>query len=132
MAIGGMEFRDDCDHNAIGDAEEGTNGMQLHVHQTLSAIPIIPFASAGIIAGAYLAHRLGLWKGNGGPADVLAWVVALGLMIGIGWVASLPIQWVYDRFVPARCPGCGSNTAYRQWPSIRWYRCRACQADSKV
>ena len=118
--------------NVTDSAGEGRCWMQLHVHQTLSAIPIIPFGSAGIIAGAYLAHQFGLWKGNGTSADVLMWAAALGLMLGIGWVASLPVQWAYDRLIPAQCPTCGSNSAYRRWPSISRYRCRSCGANLKV
>lgn len=104
--------------------------MQKHIHQTLSSIPIIPFASTGLVVGAYLAHLLGLWQERGLMGEIAGRVAALALMLAIGWIFSLPIQFVYDRLVPAHCSVCGRNKAYRRWPSIRKYRCRACGADS--
>lgn len=102
----------------------------MHIHQTLSAIPIIPFASAGMVVGAFLAHLLGLWQGRGLTAEIAGRVAAIALMLAIGWLFSLPVQFVYDRLVPARCTACGRNRAYRKWPSIGKYRCRECGADS--
>ena len=104
--------------------------MRLHVHQILSGLPVIPFGTSGMVAGAYLAHRLGLWGGGGAPAAALGWVAGLALMFGVGWVLLLPAQYAYDRLVPAQCPGCGQGAAYRRWPSLGRYRCRACGAES--
>jgi hypothetical protein len=104
--------------------------MRLHVHQTLSALPIIPFAAAGMIAGAYLADQLGLWRGDGATTVALRRVAALALMLSVGWVCSLPAQYAYDRLVPAHCPNCGNKAAYRRWPSIRRYRCPDCRTGS--
>lgn len=104
--------------------------MRLHVHQTLSALPIIPFGAAGMISGAYLAHRIGLWEGDGTAAFTFGRVAALALMLAIGWVFSLPAQYAYDRLIPAHCPKCGNKSAFRRWPSIRRYRCRNCGTDS--
>jgi hypothetical protein len=106
--------------------------MPPYLHQTVSALPIIPFGAAGMVAGAYAAHRLGLWGGEGTVAFVLGAVAALCLMLGIGWLCSLPAQLAYDRLIAARCPQCGKNAAYRRWPSISRYRCRACGADSSA
>ena len=96
----------------------------MHVHQAVSALPIIPFAGAGMVATAYGAHLLGLTAAVG-------WVVTLPLMLLVGWFCSLPVQFAYDRLIPARCPVCDSKAAYRRWPYIGRYRCRACGGDSR-
>lgn len=86
-----------------------------------------------MVVGAFLAHLLGLWQGHEWlTVEIAKRVVAIALMLAIGWLFSLPIQFVYDRLVPAQCSACGKNKAYRRWPSIGKYRCQACGADVRA
>ncbi len=104
--------------------------MPLVYHQMLCIVLNIPLGSAGMVAGAYLAFRLGISSSGDSNWDLVRWAVTIVISLGTGWICTLPLQWVYDRKVSARCPKCDQKTAYRMWPSFQKYQCRNCGETS--
>lgn len=95
-------------------------------HQILSTPVFLAFFVPGFVLGLYLLKWAGFPAGNG-PLDPVR-LGGLAAAVVLGWVFTLPAQYLFDRSVPARCPGCGQNTAYRVWPTFFRFRCRACGA----
>lgn len=105
--------------------------MPPHLHHMFLAPITIPLGVAGIVGGAYLAHRLGLPRADN-PLMDLRQLVTLALMLGVGAVLVLPVTFAFDRLVPARCPSCGRNAAYRVRFLASRFHCRACRAEAKA
>jgi hypothetical protein len=94
------------------------------VHQVVGVPITLVFFVPGLVAALYGLGRAGFPKGGPAPDPWQLGGLAIGLVAG--WVASLPAQFLYDRLVPARCPDCTQRAAYRAWPSLLTYQCRAC------